>query len=237
MSLFSIYCKCGQPLPAPEKATEKDLHQETFQALLTEYSCLREEAQHDDTHQIQLVTVTFSTLITLVSAAAAFHDAIPHRVTLFLSFIALPCLTMFMGLLWIDLIYRRTRFGAYTKVLENKINNVLSGKRPSVSPAEERVLDWEHWIQRLEDDKGFFNVTRFFRGYIVSGSWLVAPLLIMGSYFLLADQPLSIEWARVKGLCRTYWFPALLMAAVYLVYYVFFLKFLLRIKHFPKEVE
>lgn len=49
-----------------EQITEKDLHKERFKALLTEYSCLREEAQHDDTHQIQLVTVTFSTMIALV---------------------------------------------------------------------------------------------------------------------------------------------------------------------------
>jgi len=234
--ILKIYKK-DCPHPKSEKITQKDLHQEAFQALITEYTCLREEAQHDDTHQIQLVTVTFSTLIALVSAAAAFHDIIPNRVILFMSFMALPCLTMFMGLLWIDLIYRRSRFAAYTKVLENKINNLISGRRPSKDPAAERVVDWEHWIQRLEDGTGFFNVTRFYRGYIVSGSWLAAPFLIMGSYFLLADQPLSTELERIRGLCRTHWFPALFMLAVYIVYYVFFLKLLNRIRKFPGEVE
>ncbi len=223
--------------PLPEKITKKDLHQEAFQALMTEYSCLREEAQHDDTHQIQLVTVTFSTLVALVSAAAAFHDVIPHRVILFLSFMALPCLTMFMGLLWIDLIYRRTRFAAYTKMLENKINNLIYTQRPSDGPAARHVVDWEHWIQRSEDGTGFFNVTRFYRGYIVSGSWLVAPLLIMGSYFLLSDQPLSAELKRIRELCCTHWFPALFMLAVYVVYYVFFFKLLNRIRKFPGKVK
>jgi len=222
--------------PAAEKITQKDLHEEAFQALITEYTCLREEAQHDDTHQIQLVTVTFSTLVALVSAAAAFHDVIPHRVTLFLSFMALPCLTMFMGLLWIDLIYRRTRFAAYTKLLENKINNLICMKRPFEGPAAERVVDWEHWIQRMEDGTGFFNVTRFYRGYIVSGSWLVAPFLIMGSYFLLSDQPLSAELKRIRGLCRAHWPLTLFMLAVYVIYYVFFFKLLERIRKFPGKV-
>lgn len=240
VSIFYKNCECRacEPFAAPpDILSEKDLHQETLQALLAEYTCLREEAQHDDTHQIQLVTITFSTLVALVSAAAAFHDIIPLRVVRFLSFVALPCLTMFMGLLWIDLIYRRTRFGAYTKVLENKINHVLSAQPPSSGPAERRVMDWEHWIQRLEDDKGFFNVTRFFRGYIVSGSWMLAPLLIMASYFLLSGQPFGEEWKRVWESGLRHLPVPLFMAVIAVIYYVFFLKFLIRIKRFPSEID
>ena len=57
-------------MPMPEPGDP--FHQELLQAMLTEYSSLREEAQHDDTHQIQLVTISFSTLVALVSAAAVF---------------------------------------------------------------------------------------------------------------------------------------------------------------------
>lgn len=161
--------------PLPEKVPPKDLSQERFQALMTEYASLRAEAQQEDAHQIQLVTVTFSTLAALVSAAAAFHNKIPNRAALFLSFVALPCLTMFMGILWIDLLYRKTRFGAYTKVLENKINRLLSGQPLSDLPGGVRVMEWEHWIQELEQSgkkpkgvcgklRAFPNNARYFRG-------------------------------------------------------------------------
>ena len=100
-----LLCRKDHSAP-PDRCAGEDLQKETLQALLTEYSCLREEAQHDDTHQIQLVTITFSTLIAIAGAAAAFFSGLPERVSVFLSFVALPCLAMFMGLLWIDLIYR-----------------------------------------------------------------------------------------------------------------------------------
>lgn len=66
-----LLCRKDHSAP-PDRCAGEDLQKETLQALLTEYSCLREEAQHDDTHQIQLVTITFSTLIAIAGAAAAF---------------------------------------------------------------------------------------------------------------------------------------------------------------------
>ena len=170
-----LLCRKDHSAP-PDRCAGEDLQKETLQALLTEYSCLREEAQHDDTHQIQLVTITFSTLIAIAGAAAAFFSGLPERVSVFLSFVALPCLAMFMGLLWIDLIYRRNRFGCYTKLLENKINALLQ----PTAQASRKFMEWEHWIQSLEESSGSLGQARFFRGYIVTGSWIAAPFLIMG---------------------------------------------------------
>ena len=228
------FCSKPQPKfhPAPLPLSENKLHEETFQALLTEYSCLRAEAQHDDTHQIELVTITFSALVALVAAAAAFQKAIPQNVGIFLSFVAFPCLVMFMGLLWIDLIYRRTRFGGYTKKLENKINALLKQNQDS----SDKIMEWEHWTQDLEDGTGFFHVTRYFRGYIVSGSWLIAPFLVMGPYLLLAEGSPSEAFSLVCTKARAYFPVTLFMLVIYAIYFIFFYLYLKKIKNFPKQI-
>lgn len=226
-----IWCKKSADMP--REITKKDLHQATLQTLLTEYSCLREEAQHDDSHQIQLVTITFSTLAALISAPAIFGSKLSRDLGAFLSFVVLPCLVMFMGLLWIDLIYRRTRFGCYTKILEGKINALLRNNKED----EPSIMEWEHWIQRLEDGTGFFNVTRFFRGYIVSGSWLISPILVMGAYIILDKDPLFKTIIDIWHLCCVYWPVSIFMALIYLVYYGFFIIYLKKIIEFPNKVK
>lgn len=227
-----LLCRKDHSAP-PDRCAGEDLQKETLQALLTEYSCLREEAQHDDTHQIQLVTITFSTLIAIAGAAAAFFSGLPERVSVFLSFVALPCLAMFMGLLWIDLIYRRNRFGCYTKLLENKINALLQ----PTAQASRKFMEWEHWIQSLEESSGSLGQARFFRGYIVTGSWIAAPFLIMGTYFLLEDDPFSVTLERFHSICRTYWPVTVFMLAVYAVYLSFYFMFVRRIRQFSSNVS
>ena len=78
--------------------------------------------------------ISFSALAALIAAAATFSAAIPENIEIFFFFLALPCLVMFLGLLWIDLIYRRTRFGCYTKCLENKINALVPKGREAGNP-------------------------------------------------------------------------------------------------------
>lgn len=231
MFLNLLYRK-GRSSP-PDRGAEENLQQEALQALLTEYSCLREEAQHDDTHQIQLVTITFSTLIAIAGAAAAFFNGLPERVSVFLAFVALPCLAMFMGLLWIDLIYRRSRFGCYTKLLENKINALL---QPHVQ-APRKFMEWEHWIRSLEERSGSLGQTRFFRGYIVTGSWIAAPFLIMGTYFLLEDELFSATLERLHSICRTYWPVTVFMLAVYAIYLSLYFMFVRRIRQLSSRIS
>ena len=210
------------------KNNEQGDNNETDRALkilLTEYSCLREEAQHDDTHQIQLVAITFSALVAIIAAVASLQSKIQiqSNAIRFIVFILLPCLIMFLGLLWIDLIYRRTRFGSYTKILESKINWFVK------ESCYGKIMGWEHWIAGLEDGTGFFNTTRFFRGYIISGSWLAAPILIAGSYFLLVDNDFMDEAAVIFNLAVEYWYVSVFMIMVYCIYYLFFIKYLIKI--------
>lgn len=216
---------------SPVKELSDHQRKELLQVLLTEYTSLRAEAQHDDTHQIELVMVSFSALVALITAAATFSSRIPQNIEIFFFFIALPCLVMFLGLLWIDLIYRRTRFGGYTKRLENKINALLPD-----GPENWKAMEWEHWIQDLEDGTGFFNTTRFFRGYIISGSWLTAPVLIGASYFLLADVPFADCLATVLHMAYIHWPAVIFMAAIYMIYYILFYKYLKKITAFPQKV-
>lgn len=238
--MFMLLCqKEPQAPPPPDRCSEKvsenerNIQTDILQAMLTEYSCLREEAQHDDTHQIQLMTITFSTLTGIAGVAAALFSGLSERISIFFSFVVLPCLAMFMGLLWIDLIYRRTRFGCYTKLLENKINALL---QPDARTPE-AFMAWEHWLQDLEAEYGAFGQTRFFRGYIVTGSWLAAPFLIMATYFLLEDAPFSVTLERLCGVCRTYWLVTVLMLVVYVIYFSCYFVFVRRIRQLPSRVS
>lgn len=224
---------CQRDIPSCLKdPLDAQLRQETLQALLAEYSCLRAEAQHDDSHQIQLATITFSTLVAIAGVAAAFPIRSSERAGVFFCFAALPCLAMFMGLLWIDLIYRRTRFGCYTKVLENKIDRLLE---PNIL-APQRVMEWEHWIRQIESDSALLGNTGYFRGYVVTGSWILAPLLIMGVYFLLEEAPFFAALRRVRVICRAYWPVTLFILAVYIVYFVLYYMFLQKIRRLPLMV-
>ncbi|EOS65409.1 hypothetical protein [Oscillibacter sp. 1-3] len=228
--MFMFLFRKDPRLP-PDRHAERDLPKEALQALLTEYSSLREEAQHDDTHQIQLVTITFSTLAAAAGAAAALFSEVPEKTSVFFAFVVLPCLAMFMGLLWIDLIYRRTRFGCYTRLLEDKINALL---QPNAQPPQQ-FMAWEHWLQALEEESGSFGQTRFFRGCIVTGSWVAAPFLIMAAYFLLEDGPFFAALERVHGICRTYWPVTIFMLAVYAIYFSLYFMFVRRILQFPSR--
>lgn len=221
----------SSPSPAPPAELTEQQHKELLQVLLTEYTTLRAEAQHNETHQIELAMISFSALAALIAAAATFSAAIPENIEIFFFFLALPCLVMFLGLLWIDLIYRRTRFGCYTKCLENKINALVPQ-----GPGGWKSIEFEHWIQDLEDGTGFFNTTRFFRGYIISGSWLAAPLLIMASYFLLSEVPPGDCWDAVLSLAAANWLATIFMAAVYGIYYLLFFQYLKKIIAFPEKV-
>lgn len=230
MSLITIHYKCGCSPPASAKSSKTPPASDAFQAMMTEYTSLREEAQHDDTHQIELVTIAFSTLTALIGAAAAFQDIIPPQAALFLSFVVLPCLTMFLGLLWIDLVYRRTRFAAYTRAMENKINLYLN----STGPADQRVVAWEHWLQTLKPIKGILPAPRFFRGYVLSGSWIVAPFLFAGAYFILSGQSFCQCVDEFKTLIHTHWLVSSFMALIGIIYYWLFSTYIREIRQLSK---
>lgn len=115
----------------------------------------------------------------------------------------------------------------------------MSGKQDQCAGAQGpggwKSIEFEHWIQDLEDGTGFFNTTRFFRGYIISGSWLAAPLLIMASYFLLSEAPPGDCWDAVLGLAAANWLATIFMAAVYGIYLLFF-QYLKKIIAFPEKI-
>lgn len=235
--MFYLFRKSSQN---SSKETEKiNLHKEKLQALLTEYSCLRAEAQHEDTHQIQLVTLTFTVLGVAVTAAATFGKefltSLNKEMCLFLFIIVLPFLFMFMGLIWIDLIYRRVRFGIYTIKLENKINRLLQVE------AGNEAMEWEHWIKRLDNERkidgisNFFNLTSLFRGYVISGCWLSAPLLIIWLYFIFTGNPISEEFKEIYQISCNNCLLSIVTIFVYIVYYFLFIKYIKRIIDFQKS--
>ncbi len=234
--MFNLFRKNSQNF---SKETEQiNLHKERLQALLTEYSCLRAEAQHEDTHQIQLVALTFTMLGVAVTATATcseeFLTLLSKEICLFLFIIVFPFLIMFMGLIWIDLIYRRVRFGVYTIKLENKINRLLRVE------AGNEAMEWEHWIKKLDNGRkidgisNFFNLTGFFRGYVISGCWLSAPLLIIWLYFIFTGYPLLEELKEIYQIsCNNRPLSAVTIF-VYAVYYFLFMKYIKRITDLQK---
>ena len=79
----------SSPSPAPPAELTEQQHKELLQVLLTEYTTLRAEAQHNETHQIELAMISFSALAALIAAAATFPRQSP-RISKF-SFSFWPC--------------------------------------------------------------------------------------------------------------------------------------------------
>lgn len=224
--MFDVYKKT---IISSEKISETDLHNEMLQALLTEYSCLRAEVQHDHGQYTQLVTITVSVIIALVSATIALRKE--AEIVSFILFVLLPCFIMIMGLLWIDSIYRRVRSTCYTKILENKINNLLHGNNLD----GERIMEWMYWIERSEDGKGRGTSNRTFRSWIVALGCLAAPFFSILLSFLLAGKPFLDEFTVILELCRTHCPATLFMMVLYIVYFIFFCGYLKVIKTYSNK--
>lgn len=154
-----------------KKMKRKQEKNQAVQAMLTEYTALRAEAQMFDSIAIAIATLNFTLLGVIVTLVLKESEASVKLMQWTFYFI-IPCLSMFFGLLWVDQLFRRARFGAYFSYLEEKINAVTNEIRDR--------MEWERWNKKRYVKKTFLFKTNQYYGYFVLGSNLALPLVSVG---------------------------------------------------------
>ena len=217
--------------PQNDKKCFKEL-----EILLTEFTAIRTESTYLQQSEASMTTVTFSFIAAILSLNFFFgndsnnlstSDHIPQCIILILC----PLLIMFFGCMWMDLLYRRIRYGAYLYLVESDINNYIKTK--------ELNIYFEHWIVEQQKDWGFFRKTSRFYGYVVFGTWIIAPVLLYPfSGLLFPDwNLLAPHWNIVELFCEhKVWGTFILIAfVVYLIIMGFFCKEIVDLKN-PKNL-
>lgn len=205
----------------PEKSLE-------LQVLLAEYNSLRDEAKNCDTVQMLVATICMTVIGALFSANIFFKtpETQSRLALLYLFWCLIPWIIMFFGIIWIDQLYRRMRFGAYLYSLEVKINKLFVG---------EPRMNWEHWIVSIEKNDSFFKPSHLY-GYIISGSWIFMPFLI----FSLANSIFSL-WKIGYDECLsdikfTLLFGVTILALIiYVRFYILFIYAIYELKLFDRK--
>ncbi len=165
--------------------------QKEIDILLSEFAVLRAESSSLAHSEDSLITTTFSFIAAIIGLNFFFGEGAQENLlntTIQISedsskcmiLCVCPLLVMFFGCMWMNILYRRIRFGAYLYLIEMDINKYVSQNSLKVY--------WEHWIIGIECGRGFFRKTSHFYGYIVFGTWLIAPILLYFSAFSLFPQ-------------------------------------------------
>lgn len=208
------------------ETNDSSIIQMQLDALLREYESLRQEATHCDSTQMSLATSAFGFLTACFTLSGIFARSPTDS---FLVYCVLPCFSMFFGLLWIDQLFRRIRFGTYMRRTENKIDLLIPKLESNGTPV--RILEFERWISELDDNLPLLRRPRFIYGFILTGTWLIVPVLIpicsqlflfseIVSYFSFFDQHPCVS---------------IVMSAVGCIYYFYLTVLIYRIYTFPKE--
>jgi len=208
------------------KANDPFIIQMQLDTLLREYESLRQEATHCDSTQMSLATSAFGFLTACFTLSGIFAKSPTDS---FLVYCVLPCLSMFFGLLWIDQLFRRIRFGTYMRRTENKIDLLIPELKSNGTPV--RILEFERWISELDDNLPLFRRPRFIYGFILTGTWLITPVLIpiCSQFFLFSEIMPYFSFFDLHPCV------SIVMFTVGCIYYFYLIVLTYRIYTFPKE--
>lgn len=196
-----------------------------IETLLAEFTALRTETTYLQQSESSMSAMTFSFIAAILGLNYFLSNSNASDTTHSSKCIILvlcPILLMFFGCLWMDLLFRRIRYGAYLYLLEVDINRLVG--------SDEQKIYFEHWIIGRELGKRFFRKTSRFYGYIVFGTMLIVPVLL----YLFADlmfpswKLLSPEWG-ILNLAKNHIFWCIFLALVYLIYILIMLFYCIEI--------
>ena len=213
-----IILKCNKE--SKYSASAKEI---TLDILLKEYASLRAESANCDNTQMHIATIAFTFLAASFTITSSFSE---EPASSFLAYCAFPCISMFFCLLWMDQIYRRIRFGTYLRRTENKVYSLIQNDET----APFRIMEFEHWISRLDEKKCLLLRPRYMYGCIMCGACLVFPILIPISRKLLFSDSIS-AWCFYKNNSTL----AFAMLFIAIVYYIYLILLIFRIASLPHE--
>lgn len=116
----------------------KDEKKVQIDILLTEYEMIRQESIVAQKHQIILVSIYISAIgFFLANILNSFFNTPSDSVLVLILVYFIPIISLFIGTIWLDQVYRQFLYGVYIYGIEKKISEILD---------MELSLNWETWL-------------------------------------------------------------------------------------------
>lgn len=142
-------------------------------AMINEYNTMRKESLNKLQFQVTLITFYITSMATIISIFIKHSDTeddFMNRASIF-SFV-IPCVTIYVAIIWLDQVYRQKKIAYFTYNLENKINRFILDNSGVATTA----IYWEHWISTSKADTWKFTVKLTFY-YICLGTLTIVPII------------------------------------------------------------
>lgn len=142
-------------------------------AMINEYNTMRKESLNKLQFQVTLITFYITSMATILSIfikQSETEDNYLNRASIF-SFV-IPCVTIYVAIIWLDQVYRQKKIAYFTYNLENKINRFILDNSGVATTA----IYWEHWISTSKADTWKFTVKLTFY-YICLGTLTIVPIV------------------------------------------------------------
>lgn len=188
-------------------------------AVLKEYEELRTELRIAFQHQNTMIALIASTLGVLFTVSLNIYISDSFEETHYPLLLALygaiiPGVIAFLGILWLDQIYRQVKLGTYVSTIERKVNKALGME----GSAEKAAMYWEQWVYNQTKGKSFFLKVNHYQYYYCMGLFALAP--IMPAVFSLMLTNKTITELIIP--CLTYEnFSILLGLVFYILFWIF----------------
>ncbi|MBE6733064.1 MAG: hypothetical protein E7561_03615 [Ruminococcaceae bacterium] len=149
---------------------------------ITEYKELRTELREVMSRQssVLLSTITqFVALGSLGTAVLSVSEEIIKNSKLWvggLFYFVIPCLTILLGIIWMDLAYRQVSIASYIYLIEEQIIDIIHNEDSDY--LNRKVLYWEHFIDKKNKINPFTNINMW--SYICSVIvYIVLPVALV----------------------------------------------------------
>lgn len=156
-------------------------------AMINEYNTMRKESLNKLQFQVTLITFYITSMATILSIfikQSDTEDDFMNRANIFCFII--PCVTIYVAIVWLDQVYRQKKIAYFTYILENKINRFILDNSGVTTTA----ICWEHWISTSKTDTWKLNV-KFTFYYICLGTLTVVPIISFIWGMIIVDYDLS----------------------------------------------
>ena len=156
-------------------------------AMINEYNTMRKESLNKLQFQVTLITFYITSMATILSIfikKSESENDFMNRENIFC--LVIPCVTIYVAIIWLDQVYRQKKIAYFTYILENKINRFIADNSGVTTTA----IYWEHWISTSKTDTWKFNV-KFTFYYICLGTLTVVPIISFIWGMIIVDYDLS----------------------------------------------
>jgi len=203
-----------------------DASHKIIDIMLLEYTKLREEASSIMSSQFTILSLLASALGVLVGIGFnLFYEISKTEMNRgndligIIFMILIPGISVFLGILWLDRVYRQMQVRSYVHAREKEINELLSA-------GEVKALHWENWLARELEGKTFLQKVNYYYYYASLGTLLLIPPLMIFVGYYLAPLDCGLLWTLIG-----------VGGGIYLIFVVFLKAYIKKIFSYISESD